>query len=280
MINVGGRVNGLRIVGNRIEDFGDADSALDHMLYLSEVPRHDASIRNIVVEWNDIASYNNAGALLVHSWNNIAGFAAKDVVIRYNTVRGTGTWGLVVAPFWQGGPANWKVYQNDIRISASRGVVHFFSHGGGNTANGADASFQLFHNTLVNRRATQGVPPDKLGPVILRSQVNVGRQEHAPTVELNLVSTEGRPAGVPGNAGAGFEPDRAARPGTRVPSSLSIAAHPRAVRFLDKGRVASSDSLSMKVKSVGRASQFVRLCSDVRLRAAGPSSSNRTMRPI
>ncbi len=68
--------------------------------------------------------------------------------------------------------------------------MRFFLQGDGNSTKDADASFQLFHKTVVNRRATQGAPPDTLDAVVLRSQVNAGRRDRAPTGELNLVSTE------------------------------------------------------------------------------------------
>ncbi len=198
VFTVSGQVNGLRIIGNRISDFGDEGNRLDHLLYVAEGPDYERTIRNIRLEWNDISSFNDIGALLVHSWNNIAGNAAREVVIRYNRVRGIGEWGMVLAPFWDGGPANWEVYQNDVRIQAKVSVVHFFTHGGGSTANGADASFQLRDNTLENSDEGTKKRPGIYGTVILRSNIRELGRIHTPTIRGNLLYSSGQQPVVAG----------------------------------------------------------------------------------
>lgn len=176
---IGRDVAGLRAIGNKFFNNGSNDSRL-HTFYVSHGMSYATAPRNITVEHNEVNEPRNVGAFW-HSWDSASGYVpAHDVSIRYNTIRGTQMWGLILNPNYAG-PANTVIARNDIRIAASSAVIDLF-HNDPEAGNGVDQTFVIDGNVLVNSNSSK--------PVIKRQNIASGAQ-HQPTLRNNVYWNNG-----------------------------------------------------------------------------------------
>ena len=188
---VGRDVDGFRAIGNKFYNNGKGDSRL-HTFYLSHGTSYATAPRNIVVEHNEVNEPGNVGAFW-HSWDSAESYVpAHNVTIRYNTVRGTQTWGFILNPNYAG-PANTVIANNDIRVSASSAVIDMFPNDP-EPGNGVDSTFVVENNILVNLNSSK--------PVIKRQNITKGAQ-HQPTLRNNVYWNGGGAALQNIGAGAG-----------------------------------------------------------------------------
>jgi len=176
---VEGDVEGFRVIGNRCANNGSIGQ--HHFVYFSgSASTLNTAARDWVVSHNDVVMAPGSGAFV--SLRN-GPFGAHSGVIRGNTVRGEGLWGMIVNDTRaDGAQSNILVAENDFDGKFSAGVIQFGNYTTPSPLNGVDETFVIDGNKLRNRSTANNAFAMWRWP-----EIGGGKAQHAPTLRRNVL---------------------------------------------------------------------------------------------
>jgi hypothetical protein len=195
VFTIGGDLDTLSIVGNSFHDNQMANNNLGHVFYLGHAGNtYATAARNIEISYNIVNEQRNIGYFL-HQWSGSFSYVPWNVAVKNNLVNLKGISGFLIAPA-AGGPRNWQVWDNDIRVdgsdprnqnqapldsSAYCSAIDFYQgealNSGGVWSNGVDSTFDMRRNVFVVKGGN--------GPVVRMKTVSGSGTQHNPTHASN-----------------------------------------------------------------------------------------------